>query len=39
MMGNVTGCAPQDVVVGMRVRAYAVKVEDGLGIPFWEPVG
>jgi len=37
MMGNVTGCAPEDVTVGMAVRAYAVKIEDGLAIPFWEP--
>ena len=37
MMGNVTGCAPDDVAVGMPVKAYAVKIEDGLAIPFWEP--
>jgi uncharacterized OB-fold protein len=37
MMGNVTGCAPGEVTVGMPVKAYAVKVEDGLAIPFWEP--
>ena len=37
MMGNVTGCAPEAVTVGMPVRAYAVHVEDGLAIPFWEP--
>jgi len=37
MMGNVTGCEPGEVAVGMAVRAYAVKVEDGLAVPFWEP--
>ena len=37
MMGNVTGCAVEDVAVGMAVRAYAVRIEDGLAIPFWEP--
>jgi uncharacterized protein len=37
MMGNVTGCPPESVTVGMPVRAYAVRVEDGLAIPFWEP--
>jgi len=37
MMGNVTGCAPEAVTVGMAVRAYAVKVEDNLAVPFWEP--
>ena len=37
MMGNVTGCEPGEVTVGMAVRAYAVKVEDALAVPFWEP--
>jgi uncharacterized protein len=37
MMGNVTGCDPEAVTVGMAVRAYAVKVEDGVAVPFWEP--
>jgi len=36
MMGNVTGSPPEEVTVGMAVRAYAVKVEDGLAVPFWE---
>jgi hypothetical protein len=38
MMANVTDCAPDDVRVGMAVEAYTVKVEDGLGIPFFRPV-
>ena len=38
MMGNVTGCAPDDVTVGMPVVAYAVVAEEGLAVPFWEPV-
>jgi hypothetical protein len=37
MMGNVTGCAAEDVTVGMAVHAYAVKIEEGLAVPFWEP--
>ena len=37
MMGNVTGCAPDTVTVGMPVKAYAVKIEAGLAIPLWEP--
>jgi uncharacterized OB-fold protein len=37
MMGNVTGCDPDEVRVGMPVEAYMVKVEDGLGVPFWRP--
>ena len=39
MMGNVTGCEPDDVTVGMPVECYAVKVDDDLGIPFWRPAG
>ena len=37
MMGNVTGCPVEDVSIGMPVRAYAVRIEDELAIPFWEP--
>ena len=37
MMGNVTGCAPEDVHVGMAVEAYAVECEEGLAVPFWRP--
>jgi uncharacterized OB-fold protein len=37
MMGNVTGCAVDDVAVGMPVEAYIVEAEDGVGVPFWRP--
>ena len=37
MMGNVTGCPVDSVFIGMPLAAYAVKVEDGIGIVFWEP--
>lgn len=37
MFGGITDCAPDGVQVGMSVEAYAVKVEDGLAIPFWRP--
>ena len=37
MMGNVTGCAPEDVSIGMVVRAYSVEVEPGVGVVYWEP--
>lgn len=37
MMTNITHCDPEDVHIGMPVEAYAVKVEDGLGLPFWRP--
>jgi uncharacterized OB-fold protein len=37
MMGNITGCAIEDVTIGMAVRAYVVEAEPGVGVPFWEP--
>jgi hypothetical protein len=37
MMGNVTGCPPDDVSIGLVVRAYSVEVEPGVGVVFWEP--
>jgi uncharacterized OB-fold protein len=38
MMGNVTDCAVDEVEIGMAVEAYAVKTEEGLGVPLWRPV-
>jgi len=37
MMGSVTGCSPDDVSIGLVVRAYAVEVEPGVGVVYWEP--
>jgi uncharacterized OB-fold protein len=37
MMTNVTDVAIEDVRVGLPVECYVVKVEDGLGLPFWRP--
>lgn len=37
MMGNVTGCPPEEVAVGMALRAYILRAEPDVGIPFWEP--
>lgn len=37
MMTNITHCDPDEVRCGMPVEAYVVKVEDGLGLPFWRP--
>ncbi len=37
MLSNVTGCAPEDVHVGMEVVAYAVRVDGDIALPFWEP--
>ncbi len=38
MMGNLTDCDPDDVRIGMPVDAYAVRVEEGVSVPFWRPV-
>lgn len=35
MMGNLTGCAVDEVAVGAPVEAYAVEFEPGLAVPFW----
>jgi hypothetical protein len=35
MMGNLTGCAVDEVGVGTKVEAYAVEFEPGLALPFW----
>lgn len=37
MMGNVTGCAPEAVHIGMAVEPYAVECGEGLAVPFWRP--
>jgi uncharacterized OB-fold protein len=37
MMGNVTGCAVEDVHVGLPVEVYMVEAEDDLAVPFWRP--
>lgn len=37
MMTNVTDCDPDGVHIGMAVECYAVKIEDGLALPFWRP--
>jgi uncharacterized OB-fold protein len=37
MMSNITPCDPASVRVGMAVELYTVKVDDGIGIPFWRP--
>jgi uncharacterized OB-fold protein len=39
MMGNVTDCPVDRVHVGMPVEAYAVAAADGVGVPFWRPLG
>ena len=37
MMGNVTGCDPDDVHIGMPVEVYFVEADEGVGVPFWRP--
>lgn len=37
MMGNVTGCDPDDVGIGMPVEVYFVPADGGVAVPFWRP--
>lgn len=38
VMGNITGCAPEDVHIGVRVEVYMVRATDDVAVPFWRPV-
>lgn len=38
MMGNITGCAPDEVYIGMPVEVRMVQAEPDVGVPFWRPV-
>ena len=38
MFGTVTDVAPEDARIGMPVEAYAVRVEEGIALPFWRAV-
>ena len=40
MMSNVTGCAPEDVRIGMRVEVHfaCVHAKTRLFLPFWHPL-
>jgi uncharacterized OB-fold protein len=38
MMTNITHGDPEAIEIGTPVEVYMVKVEDGLGLPFWRPV-
>lgn len=37
ILGNVTGCDPEAVTVGMPVEVHFVKAADDVGIPMWRP--
>ena len=37
MMGNVTGCDPDAVRIGLPVEAYFLRAEDEVGVPMWRP--
>jgi len=37
LMGGVTGCAAEELRIGMAVRAYALKVTPEIGLAMWEP--
>jgi uncharacterized OB-fold protein len=38
LMGNIVGCAPDDVTVGMPVRVTWEELSDGRNLPLFEPV-
>ena len=37
MMGNVTGCAPDSVRIGLPVEVYFVQAAEDVGVPMWRP--
>ncbi|HEX6311793.1 MAG TPA: Zn-ribbon domain-containing OB-fold protein [Acidimicrobiia bacterium] len=37
MMGNLTGCDPAEVHIGMPVEVYFVRADEGGAVPFWRP--
>jgi hypothetical protein len=39
MLTNVTGCAVDEVQVGLALEAYAVEFAPGLALPFWRAAG
>jgi uncharacterized OB-fold protein len=39
MLGAVTDCDPDAVHIAMPVEVYFVKAADGVGIPYWRPIG
>ncbi len=37
MMGNLTGCEPDEVRIGLPVEVYFVHADEGVAVPFWRP--
>ena len=37
LMGNVTGIDPDDVRVGLEVRAYGLRIDESMALPLWRP--
>ena len=37
VMGNVTDCDVETVRIGDPVSVWFLKVEEGIGIPYWSP--
>jgi uncharacterized OB-fold protein len=37
MMGNVTGCDPDAIRIGLPVEAYFVRAADDVGVVMWRP--
>lgn len=38
LYGQVTGCAPEELKIGMRVEAYFEDISDEAGIPKFRPI-
>jgi uncharacterized OB-fold protein len=38
MYGQVTGCSPEQIRIGMRVRVYFEQISDEAGIPKFRPL-
>jgi uncharacterized OB-fold protein len=37
MMGNIIGCLPEDVTIGMPVKVEFLPVSEQVGMPMWRP--
>ena len=37
IMGNITDCDVETVRIGDPVSVWFLKIEEGIGIPYWSP--
>jgi uncharacterized protein len=37
LMGNIVGCAPETVAVGLPVEVFFAPVAEDVALPFWRP--